>query len=197
MNSVRYYLAMILLVTVPPAIPFWLIVHTFIRFWRRLGPRWTFSLVGTLMGGAMIGLFLIRKPLLAMEFGTRYPLIVLGVSCLACAIMMLVRVKKCLSFRIQVGLPELAPDRTPGKLLTEGVYARIRHPRYVGFLLALIGYALIANYLATYIVFALCLPGFYLVVILEERELRERFGQEYEEYCRRVPRFVPRLRGCL
>jgi len=30
--------------------------------------------------------------------------------------------------------------------------------------------------------------------MLEERELRERFGAEYDAYCRRVPRFLPRLR---
>jgi protein-S-isoprenylcysteine O-methyltransferase Ste14 len=29
------------------------------------------------------------------------------------------------------------------------------------------------------------------VVLLEERELRDRFGAEYDEYCRRVPRYIP------
>jgi protein-S-isoprenylcysteine O-methyltransferase Ste14 len=144
----------------------------------------------------MVGLFLVRKPVLAVEFGTRYPLIVLGVTCLAAATTIFLKLKKHLTLRIQVGLPELSPDQSPGKLLTEGIYARMRHPRYVELVLALLGYALITNYLATYALFALCLPGFYLVVLLEERELRERFGEEYEEYCRRVPRFVPRFRGC-
>jgi protein-S-isoprenylcysteine O-methyltransferase Ste14 len=57
--------------------------------------------------------------------------------------------------------------------------------------LALLGYALIANYLALYLVFALWLPALSLIVRLEESELRERFGPAYEEYCCRVPRFVP------
>ena len=30
-------------------------------------------------------------------------------------------------------------------------------------------------------------------MLLEERELRERFGTEYEDYCRRVPRYLPKL----
>ena len=38
----------------------------------------------------------------------------------------------------------------------------------------------------------LCVPTLYLIVLLEERELRDRFGEEYEAYCRRVPRFVPK-----
>jgi protein-S-isoprenylcysteine O-methyltransferase Ste14 len=31
------------------------------------------------------------------------------------------------------------------------------------------------------------------VVVLEERELRHRFGPVYEEYSRRVPRFIPKF----
>ena len=34
-----------------------------------------------------------------------------------------------------------------------------------------------------------------MIIEMEERELRERFGQEYAEYCIRVPRFVPRGAG--
>jgi protein-S-isoprenylcysteine O-methyltransferase Ste14 len=54
------------------------------------------------------------------------------------------------------------------------------------------GYALFANYLTPYLVVVLSIPVMLLVVLLEERELRERFGEEYQAYCRRVPRFFRR-----
>jgi protein-S-isoprenylcysteine O-methyltransferase Ste14 len=55
--------------------------------------------------------------------------------------------------------------------------------------------AFFTNYLAVYVVAVLVAPALYLVVMLEEKELRDRFGQQHVEYCRRVPRFIPRRRA--
>jgi len=41
---------------------------------------------------------------------------------------------------------------------------------------------------------AAALPLLWLTVILEERELRQRFGAAYDGYCQRVPRFRPHRR---
>jgi protein-S-isoprenylcysteine O-methyltransferase Ste14 len=102
-------------------------------------------------------------------------------------------IQKKLTMKVLLGLPEVAPDRFPRELVTDGLCARMRHPRYVQFLIALAGYALIANYLAAYLIVALWVPAVYIIVLLEEKELRDHFGQDYIEYCRRVPRFVPKL----
>ena len=51
---------------------------------------------------------------------------------------------------------------------------------------------LFANYLESYVVVVLYLSLIYLVVRLEEKELRQWFGADYEDYCRRVPRFMPK-----
>jgi protein-S-isoprenylcysteine O-methyltransferase Ste14 len=192
-SSVRYGLALIMVVTGTPTLFFWLLIHPFVRFWRKVGPGWTYSVVWAMMALGMAVVYWARTPLLAKEFGTSYPLIVLGITCLASSVHFGLLIHRHLAFKTLIGLPELAPDRRPNRLITEGLYARVRHPRYAQFLVGLLGYALIANYLAVYVVCALWLPGIYAIVVLEERELRDRFGEEYEAYCRRVPRFVPRF----
>ena len=58
--------------------------------------------------------------------------------------------------------------------------------------LALLGWALRSNYLVSYLIFGLWLPVLWATVLLEERELRDRFGAEWDAYARRVPRFLPR-----
>jgi protein-S-isoprenylcysteine O-methyltransferase Ste14 len=195
MDAFRYTVALILVVSLPPAFLFWMLIHPFVHFWRRLGPAWTYGIVGMPLVLGMAGIFRVREPLLATEFGTRYPLVALGGVCLLVAGGLRWRLHRHLSNRVLAGLPELAPERYPPRLVTEGLHARLRHPRYLQFALVLLGYALLTNYLALYLLFVLWLPGLYVIAVLEERELHDRFGQEYEDYCRRVPRFMPRLRS--
>jgi protein-S-isoprenylcysteine O-methyltransferase Ste14 len=193
MNTIRYYVALILVILFLPTLLPWLLIHPFIRFWRRLGPGWTYGLVGILMALGAAGIFRLRHLLLAVEFGTSYFLLALGLALLAASTWLGFRVWRRLSLLTLLGLPELAPTKHPERLITEGVYTTIRHPRYVQLYLGLLGSAFIANYLALYLVTALWLPGLYVIVRLEEKELRDRFGPAYDDYCRRVPRFVPRL----
>ena len=89
-----------------------------------------------------------------------------------------------------VRLREIA-GRAESTLLTQGPYAVIRHPRYVEVLLATFAYAFFANYVGVYAVALATIPALHLVVILEERELADRFGSEWVEYAQRVPRYVP------
>ncbi|MDH3403883.1 MAG: isoprenylcysteine carboxylmethyltransferase family protein [Acidobacteriota bacterium] len=194
MSEARYVLAVIVLIGLPPGILLWLAIHPWARFWRRLGPVWTYTILGPPMLALMAGLFRVRGAILAIDLGTSVPLIALAVVTLAAAGAVAVKRRKHLTSGVLAGLPELSRERYPGRLLSEGIYGRIRHPRYVEVLLWALAYALFANYLAIYVLVALSVPVLYLVVVLEERELRDRFGQAYEDYCREVPRFFPRRR---
>lgn len=108
--------------------------------------------------------------------------------------MLLLQRRRRLTFPVLAGWSELSRDK-PGVLLTDGIYGRMRHPRYVEVVLGTLVYCLIANYAGAYIVLAAAVPVLYAVVLLEERELRQRFGAAYTAYARRVPRFFPRFSG--
>lgn len=194
MNSVRYFLALSLVVSLPCLFLYWLLVHPFVNFWRGRGIGVTYTSLLAIIAAGMVGLFSLRHFLLGVDYGTNAPLIGLGLVFLTLSGWMRFAIQKRLSPQVLLGLPEIAPDRFPRALITDGIYARMRHPRYVQFLIALLGYALITNHLAVYLLTGLWLPGIYLIVLLEEKELRDHFGDNYQAYCRKVPRFLPKLR---
>ena len=98
-----------------------------------------------------------------------------------------------LSISTLVGIPELSQQRK-GRLLREGIYGVVRHPRYLSAGIGMIANALIVNYLGVYALLIAVIPPGYLMLVLEERELLGRFGDAYREYQRNVPRLVPRPR---
>jgi protein-S-isoprenylcysteine O-methyltransferase Ste14 len=193
-NTLRYFLALFLVITLPPLFLYWLLIHPLVSFWRGQGLRTTYAVVLTVIGVAMVGLFSLRHYLLASDYGTHYPLLIIGALLLILSSTMRFSIHQHLDIKTLLGLPEIAPQHFPRALITSGIYARLRHPRYVQFLIALTGYALIANNLAVYLAVGLWLPGIHVIVRLEERELRDHFGAAYQDYCRRVPRFIPKLR---
>ena len=81
-------------------------------------------------------------------------------------------------------------------LVSDGVFGHSRNPMYVGNLLILSGMAVTSNCWTTVLV-AIPLTAFIYraIVAAEENYLRGRFGAAFDEYCRRVPRFAPRLTG--
>jgi len=195
MDTIRYYFAVILVAWLPPAVVWWYIVHPFVGFWRRFGARRALvaNIVIALATGA--GLWFLRRPLVGRDLGTHWALVVLGIAFAAIAIVMGWFRRKQLPTKVLSGLPELQADGKGGRLLTEGPYAHVRHPRYLEVVAGVFGYAALANYTGGWVIAVALLPALHLVVLLEERELHRRFGAEYEAYRARVPRYVPRRLG--
>jgi len=191
-DLVRRWIAVLFVISLPPAILYWFIIHPFIGFWRRMGLWATYSFLIVFYLASMVGLFLIRDRLLLRDLGTHLPLLIAALPLIVGAAVISRKRKKYLTFRILAGVPEIAPGKHGTGLLREGIYGRIRHPRYVEFSLALVGYALFANFEGLYWMTAGVLVLLFLIVLMEERELRERFGQEYVDYSAQVPRFIPR-----
>jgi len=191
MNKLRYIFAFLVLASYPPAILLWVAIHPFTSFWRRFGPVWTYVLLGIPVAGYVAAAWMARAFLLGTDLGTSVITMILATVCFAAGAVLGRAWRKHLSFAMLSGIPELSRQQFPGKLLTDGIYGRIRHPRYIEVVLVTFSYAFFANYLGTYLVVLLGMPLLYLVVVLEERELQERFGEEYQAYCRRVPCFLP------
>ena len=87
-----------------------------------------------------------------------------------------------------------APIDPPKVLVARGLYRFIRNPMYFSGLLVLLGESLLFES-RTLLVYAFCIWIAYslFVLLYEEPALRDKFGETYVEYCKRVPRWIPRI----
>lgn len=93
------------------------------------------------------------------------------------------------------GKGTLAPWDPPRELVVQGPYRYVRNPMISGVVFIVFGVALVL-WSRVHLGWALIFLGLNLIYIplLEEPQLRRRFGASYDEYRRNVPRFVPRAR---
>ncbi|MGH9888448.1 MAG: methyltransferase family protein [bacterium] len=93
------------------------------------------------------------------------------------------------------GRGTLAPWDPPRALVLRGPYRYVRNPMISGVVLTLFGESLclLSPPHAAWAAFFLALNLVY-IPLFEEPQLAERFGAAYIEYCRHVPRVIPRLR---
>ncbi len=90
------------------------------------------------------------------------------------------------------------PIAPPQKLVVVGFYRYVRNPMYVGFFVGWLSLWVIFGRASIAALWVLCvaLIGVALFVrFYEEPTLRKLFGADYEQYCRNVPRWIPRLRA--
>jgi protein-S-isoprenylcysteine O-methyltransferase Ste14 len=88
------------------------------------------------------------------------------------------------SFRVGIDMER------PDKLITTGIFAFSRNPIYVGFALILLGQFLIFS---SWLLLAYLVAGYWLFhrqVLREEEFLSRHYGCDFEEYCKRVRRYL-------
>ncbi len=87
------------------------------------------------------------------------------------------------------------PMDAPRHLVTGSLFSFVRNPIMVGELLVIWAEALyVASVGVVLYAAAISVAAHLSVVYVEEPELRRRFGEQYDDYCRDVPRWLPRLR---
>lgn len=100
----------------------------------------------------------------------------------------------CGRYRIRLGGggPGLS-GAPPERLVETGVYAWTRNPMYLGHVIYLIGVALTFQSVFAAVIAVARTVWFHFRVLRDERGLRERFGEPYVAYTRRVKRWLPGL----
>lgn len=100
-----------------------------------------------------------------------------------------------------IGLAYIVRGGKSGKpyaegLVTEGIFNHCRNPLYVGNVLMLLGIGILANSL---LYVAVMIPLFLFIyeaiVLAEEHFLKQKFGVAFENYCNKVNRWWPNLKG--
>ena len=79
------------------------------------------------------------------------------------------------------------------RLATSGLYAKVRHPQYLGFLTIMAGFLLQWPTLLTLLMFPVLVIVYLRLARKEERMMEAEFGEAYAAYRRQVPGFIPRI----
>lgn len=81
------------------------------------------------------------------------------------------------------------------KIITTGVYSIVRHPQYLGGLLAHVGISFLLSAWYSLLSTPLMVVLVFIISRKEEEELVREFGKEYEDYMKRVPMLIPKARA--
>jgi protein-S-isoprenylcysteine O-methyltransferase Ste14 len=143
----------------------------------------------------LIPLWLMRSEGISLELRTGMPEIALqaaGIALLSVGLLLFVA---SLHRFVTEGRGTLAPWDPPRQLVVGGPYRYVRNPMISGVVLVLLGEALVLLS-RPHLEWALIFLGINAIYIplVEEPLLVRRFGADYREYCRHVPRLVPRWR---
>ncbi|MCZ4314688.1 isoprenylcysteine carboxylmethyltransferase family protein [Comamonadaceae bacterium G21597-S1] len=145
-----------------------LTIYLMVRFFGLDGANLNASLWSTALGVGELGM------MIAMVLG--YALLFVGIGLF-----------------IQ-GWRELYRARQQNRLVTDGLYALVRHPQYTGLFLGLFGEGVVHwPTVFSVAIFPVIVLAYYLLARSEEKKVLAQFGDEYRAYQRRVPMFIPRL----
>ncbi len=183
MTIVLWIAAAVLFLQLPVPL-FWFVVHPQIGYWRN--HQKAAYAVGLLAWPVVaVGLTIFRRDLFLHEYPAAWRM-VFGFGLLSLELWLFERARRDLGTARFIGQTELSGG---GELISLGIYARMRNPRYFGSFLAIVGACLAAGTARMWLVAAVWTILMRIAIGFEEREMRNRFGNAYVEYCRRVPRF--------
>ncbi|MEX0806886.1 MAG: isoprenylcysteine carboxylmethyltransferase family protein [Candidatus Binatia bacterium] len=85
--------------------------------------------------------------------------------------------------------------RGQGELVTTGLYAKLRHPQYLGLIIIVVAFLIMWPTILTFLLAPFLVGRYILLAKEEDRELERRFGEDFMRYRESVPPFIPAMRG--
>ena len=184
------FVALITIIIWPVVPLFWIPVHGLSKIFKKLG---LLTYIMPLTTWLPLAYFIYSQRDFLLQFKTGFPMTIniIGIVLLITGTLLHIWTGKLLGFWGLLGLPEISAKVRSG-LVTEGAFSVVRHPTYLAHTLMFIGIFLMTEVIAVGIV---TLVDFVLVNViiipLEDRELLDRFGEEYKDYKKKVPGFFP------
>jgi methanethiol S-methyltransferase len=92
------------------------------------------------------------------------------------------------------GVPETTSGYREQRLITSGIRSRMRHPVYLAHLCEMLAWSVGTGLVICYGLTAFAVITGAVMIRMEDEELLQRFGKQYQDYHSRVPAIVPQLR---
>lgn len=176
-----------------PVIPlFWIPLHLFTGFFRRIGA------VGYVVPLIMwlplaILLYHERDVLLQYRVSLSLSAVIIGAVLLLAGTLVHLWTAKLLGIWGIVGLPEIYKMKE-GRLVTRGAFAMVRHPTYLAHTVMFTGVFMITGVIIVAVITVIDIfIVLRLIIPMEEKELADRFGEAFRLYRNRVPIILPAL----
>ena len=193
LDSLRPLVATSLLALYLPVPLYMIWIHAFGRVWKKMGPA-SYAIHWTLYIVTVAAVVLCHRVWVWRAWPWPAWISWTGLFSLAIAAWLAYRTYATIPAKTLLTFRQIRPDGDR-RLIRDGILGTIRHPRYVMFTLLSLGNLLITGYPLVLVSLAVTIVVFAAVIRLEENELREYFGEEFEEYRRAVPAFFPRMTG--
>jgi protein-S-isoprenylcysteine O-methyltransferase Ste14 len=182
------WIACVIFATIPS---FWLMIHPRVEYWRAR-PRSPYRVLLLLWIAMWLLLAAITAHWRDLTLYHRWWCWIPAAT-LFCAGLLLYKLSHCKFTLAQLGgLPEILPGHRQQRLVITGIRARVRHPVYLGHLCEMLAWSVGTGLATCWALTAFAMVTGAAMIKMEDKELENRFGEEYRRYRLRVPALLPK-----
>lgn len=182
------WLACVIYATIPS---FWFLIHPRVDYWRK--QRSPYRIVVP----AWVAMWIVLAVITArwhdiVLYSSKWAWLP-AAGLFAIGLLLYARSGKDFSAAQLGGIPEIVPNHREQRLVTWGIRSRVRHPVYTAHLCEMLAWSIGTGLVVCYALAAFAIITGTFMIRMEDRELEQRFGEEYRRYRKRVPAILPSL----